>query len=67
MLKYFFLILYISFSFSKIHGQEKDSLTIENSKELEKAIVKIKNSGILDAEIGGMTLTKKEIEKLPFF
>ena len=67
MLKYFFLFLFILFSFSKLQAQEKDSLTIENSKELENAIVKTKNSGILDAEIGGMTLTKKEIERLPFF
>ena len=67
MWKYFFLFLYISFSFSEVQGQEKDSLNIRENKELEKAIVKTKNSGILETEVGGLSLTKKELEKLPLF
>lgn len=65
MLKYRLLFVLILLLHG-VHAQEKDSLNQEKSKLLEQATVKTK-SGFEQTEIGGLTLTKKEIEKLPQF
>ena len=67
MLKYFFFILFFFQFYTRVSAQQTDSLNIEKNKALEKVIVKTKNSGIEQTEVGGLTLTKKEIEKLPQF
>ncbi len=66
MLKNTLLLLLLLSIFLGVNAQQ-DSLSIEKSKELEKALVKSKTSGIEQAEVGGLTLTKKELERLPQF
>ncbi len=67
MLKYFLLFLLTFQFYIPVKAQQKDSLAFEKNKELEKVIVKTKNSGIEQTEVGGLTITKKELEKLPQF
>ena len=61
-----FLVCIFS-SYKSVQAQQTDSLSFEKSKELNEAIIKTKNSGIEHTEVGGLTLTKKELEKLPQF
>ncbi len=66
MFKYI-LFCFINIVFYKgVQAQQSDSLNQENSKVLEQAIVKTKSS-FEETEVGGITLTKKELEKLPQF
>ena len=67
MLKYTFIFL-LSFLYAIcLHAQQSDTLKREKTQQLEQAIVKTKNSGIEQTEVGVLTLTKKELEKLPQF
>lgn len=66
MLKYTLFIFYLFFSYEYVNAQQTDSLNQENSKVLEQATVKTKSS-FEQTEVGGLTLTKKDLEKLPQF
>jgi hypothetical protein len=62
----------ISFSFllfaSLLFSQQTDTISkSSNDKQLQEATVKTTKSSIEETEVGGLTLTKKQLEKLPQF